>query len=72
MNIPLGPSFETITANLVAPKQPLVPARQEDPAPHEPGDGGGIVEQSATRGFERACIIGAIVVVVFAALLLVL
>jgi hypothetical protein len=70
MNLPLGPSFETITAELLAPKQLLRPP--EDPGPYQPGERESPIEQQNTRNvFERACIAGAIVLV-FATLVLML
>lgn len=60
MNIPLGPSFETITANLLAPKQLLRPP-PEDPGPDERENR--IEQQNTRNAFERTCIAGAIVLV---------
>jgi hypothetical protein len=70
MNIPLGPSFETITANLLAPKQLLRPP-PEDPGPYEPDERENPIEQQNTRNaFERTCIAGAIILVLAALVLM--
>ncbi len=73
MNIPLGPSFDTIRANLLKPRQTLASPPQEDPGPLEQDNSLGIIEQPNRIGtFEVASILGAIVLVVIAALMFIL